>query len=284
MKTKNDKWLAELQNEIGRLDSISCDAVARLKITLPLISQTISDLRKEVLQNGFACEADEIYFFKHIKPQFYALQIYEVDLYNVLMNKPAGTSEMLRDYYEQELLYIIRLYRIHAFHYQYFRMFATELDGPYFTRAGKPAVIPVLEGIDIDPGFTTPLDYLFAKFIAAGRYQEYLLEQLSGQIRLPAKPARQAPQLRWTGETINLVEIAYGIWLTRQLNDGEASVSEIVRFLEEIFGIRIGDAHRRWQEIAQRKSISPTKYLDLMISEITQRIDNERNARRKKTR
>src|ERR1700759_1252010 len=100
--TKYEKWLAELRSEIGLLDTVSYEPIARLKLTLPMISQALNDIRKEVLSTGFESQEAEIHFFKHIKPAFYALQIYEVDLYNLLMNRPAGTLEMLRAYYEQE--------------------------------------------------------------------------------------------------------------------------------------------------------------------------------------
>lgn len=282
MKTKYDKWLAELRIEIGLMDTLACDPIARLKLTLPLISTTINDMRKEIAEHGFENEAGEIHFFKHIKPAFYALQIYEVDMYNLVMNRPIGTAEMLRAYYEGELLYVIRLYRIHAFHYQYFRMGATDLDSQYFMRNGRPSDIPVLEGIEIDPGFSTPLDYLFAKFIAAERYQQFLLEQLSNGFVLPAEPAKSGPVIRWTGEAINLVEVAYGLWLTGQLNDGNATVTDIVLWLEDKLSVRIGVPSRRWNEISGRTHSSPTKFLDRMRESIKQRIDEELGIRERK--
>jgi len=61
-------------------------------------------------------------------------------------------------------------------------------------------------------------------------------------------------------------------------------MAEITRWLEEIFEVHIGDPNRRWQDIARRKSISPTKYLDLTISEINKRLDNERSLNRQKRR
>lgn len=282
-KDKYEKSLAELRAELGLLDGEAITPIARLKHTLPLISGIINEIKKEVITDGFPSVEAEIHFFKFVKPAFYALQIYEVDLYNLLANAPVGTDEMLKSWYEQELLYVFRTFRIHAFHYQYFRTGARELDTAYFTRDGRPGDIPVLELPDPQPGFSTPLDYLFAKFIAAERMQHVLIDKLTvlyGQ--QPGKSAKSAPKLKWTGDTINLVEIAYGIWLTNQVNDGQASMAEITRWLEEIFDVHIGDPNRRWQDITRRKSISPTKYLDLSISEINKRIDNERSLLRSK--
>ena len=284
-KDKYEKSLAELRAELALLDGESIKPIERLKHTLPLISGILNDIKKEVVDNGFPSVEAEIHFFKFVKPAFYALQIYEVDYYNLGVNAPVGTDEMLKSWYEQELLYVFRLFRIHAFHYQYFRTGARELDTAYFTRDGRPGDIPVLDLADPQPGFSTPLDYLFAKFMAAERLQHLLIDKLTilygGQ---PAKSTKSAPKLRWTGDTINLVELAYGIWLTNQINDGQASMAEITRWLEENFGVHIGDPNRRWQDIARRKSISPTKYLDLTVSEISKRLDNERSLNRQKRR
>jgi len=193
------------------------------------------------------------------------------------MNRPAGTNEMLRTYYEQELLYIFRLFRIHAFHYQYYKTSATILDAQYFMRDGKPADIPVLENIDPMPGFSTPLDYLFAKFIAAERMQEYLLDQLNSTLR--PQRTKPGPIMRWTGEAINLLEVAYGFWLTGQLNEGNATITDIVLWLEEKLTVKIGVPNARWAQISARTHSEPTKYLDRMRESIRQRINDERGNR-----
>lgn len=284
-KHKYEMTLAALRSSIAQLDGETITPLERLRQTLLLTSEKINEIKKDVLQNGFSSADEEIYFFKFVKPAFYALQIYEVDYYNLTVNAPIGTDEMLKSWFEQELLYVFRTFRIHAFHYQYFRTGARELDTAYFTRDGRPGDIPVLELADPFPGFSTPLDYLFAKFIAAERLQHLLIDKLTvlygGQ---PAKSAKSGPKLKWTGDTINLVELAYGIWLTNQINDGQASMAEITRWLEEIFSVHIGDPNRRWQDITRRKSISATKYLDLTISEINKRLDNERSLNRQKRR
>lgn len=280
MKTKYDKWLAELQNEILLLDHFSTEPLARMRHTLPLITGVLNDIKKEVLEIGFENPEAEIYFFKHIKPAFYALQVYEADLFTIEMNRPVATAEMLRAYYEQELSYIFRLFRIHAFHYQYYKTNASILDAQYFTRHGEPSDIPILENFDPNPGFSTPLDYLFSKFIAAERMQEYLLDQLNSTVRpLKTKPG---PIMRWTGEAINLVEVAYGFWLTGQLNDGNATITDIVLWLEEKLAVKIGVPNARWAQIGARTHSSPTKYLDRMRESIQQRINEEHGSRESK--
>jgi hypothetical protein len=278
-KSKYEKWLVELQAELSMLDDEAIKPIDRLRHALPLIAGIINDVKAEVLKNGFAIEEEEIYFFKHIKPAFYALQIYELSLLDLSTRRPVGTPEMLKAYFEEELLFISRFFKTNAFHYHYYKTGATELDDRYFVRDAASGRIPIMDTIDPLPGFSTTLDLTIARFIAYERLQLYIVDLLVEQ-KLPLKKAA----LKWTGESINLAELAYGLWLTGQLNHGKASMSEIARGLEEIFGVHIGDPHRRWQEIAQRKSVSPSKYLDLMAAEIKHRLENEHDLKLQKRR
>lgn len=86
---------------------------------------------------------------------------------------------------------------------------------------------------------------------------------------------QNSADLRWTGESINLVELAYGIWLTGQLNNGNATISETIRWMESSLDIRIGRAYRRWTEISRRDPVNTTKFLDRMKVAILERIMNE---------
>jgi len=47
---------------------------------------------------------------------------------------------------------------------------------------------------------------------------------------------------KWTGDKIELIEIAYGIYYTRRMNSGKAEVKDIVEWLEDTLQIDLGDA------------------------------------------
>jgi len=282
--TKYEKWLAELQAEIALLDGEPIAPLARLKHTLALTVGHINSMKEEIIKDGFPSIEEEIHFFKQIKPGFYSLQVFEVDFYSLTANTPVGTPETVRSYYEQELNYLFRFFKTHAFHYQYYRTGARELDVQYFTREGKPGDIPVLEIVDSLPDFSSPLDYLFAKFIAYERMQNYLIDQLT--VLYPGKQteknAKLLPRLRWTGESINLVELAYGLWLTGQINDGNVTITDLILWLEQKFSVKIGIPSRRWNEISGRTHVDPAKFLDRMRAAIHERVNEELGVRERK--
>lgn len=273
-----EKWLREMESELTLLDDVETTPVERLRHSMPLITRIINDVKTLVLEEGFNSPETEIHFFKMVKPRFYAYQIYEVLLYNLRMQLPAGTPEMVRAFYEEELQQIFRLFRIEAFHYQYYRTKATELDSIYFLREAKPGDMPVLDLIDPAPGFSTAMDYKFAKYIAYEWLRDHLVDLLTNAqtaVKIQRSVREKQIILKWTGDAINLVELAYGIWLTGQLNHGNAGIAEIMQWLETNLQVNIGRPFRRWQAISGRKRVSTVKYIDQMKAAILKRLDDE---------
>jgi len=269
-----EKSVSELEQQLSALDGQEHAAAGRWRQALPIIDKVISGIKEKVLANEFATEAEEIHFFKHIKPKLYALRLYENLLYRFYANLPAGTDEMLRQYYQQELLANIRELQTDGYHYQYYKIGSREMDAAYFLRSGTGGDIPVIELHEALPGFSTPLDFTFARFMAYERMQEHVLSLLAGSALLTRK-GTDKNTMKWTGESINLVELAYGIWLTGQLNNGNANISQIVEWLETNFQVNIGLAYRRWWSISNRKRISLTKYIDQMKAAVLKRVDEE---------
>lgn len=77
-------------------------------------------------------------------------------------------------------------------------------------------------------------------------------------------------KLRWTGDSCNLIELAYGLFDFRQINDGEVDLSDVM----EVFQINLSRNFRRFTEIKRRKSISKTRFLDQMKAAVEKRIED----------
>jgi hypothetical protein len=158
------------------------------------------------------------------------------------------------------------------FLYQYFQLDGGEFDELYFSRGvGGPAII-LPAAPDADPEFSTAGDFIFAKFIAFERLQNYLSDQLH-EYRQADGGDKKHP-MNWTGDLINLVELLYGLHLTGQLNHGNASMNELVRWAEIEFGVKIGVIQRKFAEIQRRKRLTATKFIDQMRDGLQQKIEN----------
>lgn len=270
--------LKKFETELASIAFDDLDPIEKLKQTVNATDAALTKLRKDVLVNPFASEQDEIHFFKIIKPQFYCWKIYAFERYSIETWLPREGEKKKRDFLLGEIKTIDRFFRLHDFHYQYYRMGAKELDELFFLRNNSQEASILLPNVsEPDPTFATKGDYLFAKFMALEKLASFVQQQILGLDGMSPTTIGQTRSinLKWTGESINLVEIAYGLWLTGQINNGNASISEIVKWMEESLGIQIGRAYRRWTEISRRDRVTATKYLDRMRDSINVRLSDE---------
>jgi len=265
------------------------------------VGEVLTKVKERITQFPFKNAAEEISFFKHEKPRFLAEQLYALEMINILTSRPAYDQESIRAWYQQELSGLGRFFNQYKSLYQYYQLEACDLDELLFVRGAKAPAMLLPETQNLDPAFSTNGDYGFAKFIALERVQAYLIDELKemdrpgrrlyqglGWEREVEKPMNfnspnfegikndtQERRIKWTGESINLVELAYGMWLTGQINNRNASVTEIVEFLELCFGVEIGAPHRRWQSISARKRVAPFKYVDEVKAALVKRLEEE---------
>jgi hypothetical protein len=130
----------------------------------------------------------------------------------------------------------------------------------------QPIFIP--EVPELDPGFSTAWDYLISKFIAYELLQQFTLQELK-KLERPVAPVAivtgsSVKAFSWMGDSINLVELGYALYLSKHLNHGKAGLTEIFRWLSEAFGVEIGIPANRLREIKKRKRLDKIKFLGLM--------------------
>lgn len=264
----------QLEEDLDLFNEMGISPVEKVTGIIKSISIALSDLKNELSMQPFNNKAEEIQFFKKIKPRFYACHIYAVERFTIESNKPIGDELVFKNYYEQELKFIRKFFDKHQFLYQYYLLDGQELDSTLFIRGEQQASIYLTAGPDIDSHFSTTGDYLYSRFIAYEQLQEYLIGCLynpAGTEFISRLPKKTGP-FKWTGDKSNLIEIAYGIYDTFQINDGNATIAEIIEWLEESLEINLSRYYRRFSEIKMRKAMSKTKYLDEMAAAVNKHI------------
>jgi len=261
--------------------------IQKLSGALASIRQTLAKLKTQIRGENFPNPESEIEFFKKDKPHFVSEQLYAIDLCIIQTSRPCYDTALIHAFLEAELRVIKDYFHKYSFLYQYYQLDSTDMDSLFFLRGAYPkdALVPP-DAADLDPEFSTACDHAWARFLAYERLQEWLLGELRALDRSKAGP--QAPAsvageqltlapgaLKWTGETINLVEIAYGIWLTGQVNNGNVSITEIMEYLEVVFRVRVGKPHRRWQSLTRRKRLAVFRYVDEMKVALVKRMEEE---------
>lgn len=270
----------QLEEDLDLIQAEEHDPLKRMSSSVCKVRKVLDELKEFVVNHPFGDKREEIHFFKQTKPGFLFHQFYHWNLYVLDHHKPCGTCEMLQSYYEQELDAIKRSFLRHRFLYDYYRRGMDQLDELYFLRDAEAQELLLPEAVALDPEFSTCGDMLFSKFMAHERLIKEILLRMNtlehqSVITIDGTLSGEKRKLKWTGESINLVELGYGLYHSGQLNHGNASINDIFRWLEGQLEVSIGKPSRRLTEIKRRKRLSQTKYLDQMRDQLLQQIDEE---------
>jgi hypothetical protein len=274
----SNKLLKQLEEEIGSISDEQDNPFIKMRKILKASRMSIEKLRTVFLEAESISETEEIHFFKIIKPAFYKWKIFHAELYLIESNLPAGGAEIQRVFFESELRVLERFFMYHPFQYQYYKMDMCELDKFYFLRKAdlKESLLP--EQPEMEPIFSSPGDYLFAKFRALDMLKDWLVERINFLKRHPLlsfDAGEMKSELRWTGDKIHLAELAYSLHLSGQINNGQAGVAQIFRWFEEHFVVSIGVPAKRFAEIKARKRLSRTQFIETLRDSLIKKMDQD---------
>jgi hypothetical protein len=248
-----------------------------LRDRLALINGALSSLSEIIASQSFS-DSDLMVYHKSVYPSFKVMQLFEIESYYLKSAIPVGDGKAVKRFYREELHCIERFLSRNAAAYEYYAKGAVELDEVYFVvdADGSSALSPVVEFDGADG--STGMAYLFARFLCYERLAEYILGEIekidhpgglgSGSAGAPART------FQWTGETVNLIELAHGVYLDGQLHQS-IGIVEFFEGLGEFFGVNLGVPKRGFEDIKRRKRLSKTNFLDRMRKQILDRIDLE---------
>jgi hypothetical protein len=276
----SEELYVQLNEKINQILEKETDHFKVLSKILKAVREALRKLKEYILANQFKDEDEQIWFFKTVKPKFYSLRLFYLERYDLQTAVPKANIKHIKHFYQEELMTIMRFFQRNAFVYQYYRRGATELDSIYFLRGVNVESVLIPDIPEHDCEFSTSQDYLFSKIKAYELLQEYILIQL----RLLHTQTSTHPsvtekndnnKLTWTGDKTNLVEVIYGLFYTGQLNNGNATVADIIKWMEANMQIDLSRSYRNFIDIRNRKRDSPTRFLDKMREFILQRIDED---------
>ncbi|MBO9674165.1 MAG: RteC domain-containing protein [Sphingobacteriaceae bacterium] len=255
--------------------------LAQMRGVVLLVREALAELRAAVGQ-GFGSVEEEIHFFKVLWPRVYSWQVYAADRFAVDVRRPVDEREKVIGYLREELNYVQKVFLRFPVQFAYFRQGMEGLDGAYFLGEGKRDV--ALEGmvVDADGQFAGPWSYLWAKFIAAERLRDELLVELAElevgvglaeRSVTPATPVR-AGRMRWTGEKVNLIELAHALFVSGQIDNGKVGITEFFERMGRCFEIDLGIPKRGFDDLGSRKRLSRTHFLEVLRKGLDQKFDD----------
>jgi hypothetical protein len=139
---------------------------------------------RQVSQQGFRTSAEEIGFFKAVKPGFAAWIEYYTYRYHALLFRPSGNALETQRFWEWERRKMERFYDSNQEFCRYMKEGATNRDEEYFLRtAHAPSGGRNCTRLmyDLDPEMSSPMDHLVTTIKAYELYEKYI--QLTLQTR-----------------------------------------------------------------------------------------------------
>ena len=282
----SDQLYHQLEESLEKVNGSIATDISKFSDALFAVTGKLNLLRKYITEKGFVNQSEEINCFKIIYPKFYCWYIYLTEEFSIINNVPVGTDQMIRDYYLQELALIKRYFNQNQFAYQYYLHDEIALDDDYFLRKN---FVLFRQGYGLAPAdgeYSTNQGYQFARFKAYDMLQEFIIKRIRLLYHEPEN-ALLAELLKnekrnWTGEKINLIEIAYGVYYTGQLNNGKADIKDVISWLETSLNVDLSQAYRMFIDIRRRKTTSYTKFLEKMADSIRLHIDESYDYKPKK--
>lgn len=267
------KLIQELEEEIRAYVLDISPPILLAETVMEITLGKIATLKKYILKRGFHNQDEEIYFFKHIKPQFTAKLIYYNSIYKIETKKPYGNESAIKEYIDNELAKLKRYFDNNLEFYKYYRTNSTYLDDKYFVR-GKYDIKLSLDTFyfEADHSFSTSHDYKVAKIIANDLIQVYIEDQLYNRVR-EDKPI-DTPRLTWTGSKVELIELIYALHYQGVFDNGKSDIRLIAQYFESTFNIDLGNFYHTYLELRNRK-VNRTKFLDALRDYLIKKMDEQ---------
>jgi hypothetical protein len=278
-----DSKYALLQDALGQISLSTENNLQRAERSYEASRKAMQQLKEFILDYEFKDKAEEILFFKEIKPIFLKELIYYMELFYIEAGKPVGNIEALRSFYKAEAERITMFFDRNQVFYIYHRMGKTNLDNIYFARDTDENDLTQPEYLlDIDARFSTVYSFKLAKILALEQLNQYLqtaLYELDHPKALVDNTISKLKDfgLNWAETKVSLIELIYALHVVGAFYNvkthTKADVKDIARFFESCLNIDLGDSvYRSFYDIRLRKK-EPTPFIKKLDHELINYID-----------
>jgi len=269
------EFVYKLEKETeARLRMVEIKEADMLKKSLEasnILGEAFDCLKKFILSYDFQDAAEEIHFFKNVKPRLCAHLIYYRTIYNIEMNRPLGSIEAQRKYLYKELKDIQYFTNKRLDFYRYWRSGSTNLDDIYFRR-GKTDMELYLESFyyELDPKFSTNYDFKVARILANDMLHIFIRSELDAleESRYKNNDNRIQLSININAKKTDIIELLYSLD-TINFFEGK-SLNRITALVENTFNINLGNISRTFAEMKSRNI--PTPFLDKMRESLLKRM------------
>lgn len=271
---KHNQIISDLLLNLDKIEDSSSKILEQVEFAIVHCKNALERMREVVFQEGFPDQKSEVYFFKKLKPEVYSRLLYYIEVFDIQSKLPDYSHQLLIQYYQKRMNKILDFLQEYHTEVQYLQCGFCHFDKNYFTRDNSE--IPISKRNEyylVDEKFHTWHDHTFSEIIANQMLMRYIQNEV---FRLQTKEVGNQPILkskpRWTGDKVYLIELAYGMYYTGMINDGQTEIKTIVDTIAQLFDVNLDNHSRTFHDIKRRK-IDRTKFLDIMKSKLENKMD-----------
>lgn len=244
------------------------------------LQELLFSVKETIIKEGFKEEAEEIHFFRTVKPQILGKLIYYNKVFRIETTCPVSNGKMYYSYFSAQLANLKREYIEHICNtdfYRYYRSGRTDRDDTYFKRGhinyhdGLNSIV-----FEIDPAFSTFYDYRIARIIANELLYTYLLTKINPDENpdmILQKP-ESTKDVFWTESKNALIELVYALYASGAISHGKIGIRKISLMFQILFRITLGDLHHAFHRMKTRAG-SRTAFLDQLKLSLEDYMDKD---------
>ena len=271
MKGFADKLEKEIDNRLKAIEKSNLNVLKKSLEASLVLGDAFQRLREFISTYTFKNEAEEIEFFKTIKPRLYHRLIYYRKVYNIEMNRPIGV-ESQKAYLIDEIKAINRYNNKHSDFVRYYRSGMTHLDSLYYLRNRNDTAL-YLESFhyERDPKFSTNADFKVAKLLANELLSTYLKGELEAleYVKTASDDSLPSVRLTWQDSKTDLTELIY--LLDSKRSFGNVPLSQLAAYIANVFNIQLDtNLSRTFCDMKLRNN--PTPWIDKAKQALLQRM------------
>lgn len=237
-----------------------------------VLAEAFNQLRDFITNYSFQSMAEEIDFFKNIKPRIFHKLLYFRKIYNIEMNRPLGIDAQ-RSYLIDEMNAISRYNEKRSDFIRYYRSNLTSQDELYYLR-GRTDLTLYLESsyYERDPMFSTNCDFKLARVMAHEKLIEYITEELKFLDIKQSNELSPYVRLTWNGSKTELTELIFALHSKQSF--GNIPLTQLYNYIQMVFNIELDkNFSRTFSDMRIRNSQTP--FLDRLKSALLHKMASE---------
>lgn len=251
----------EIESEILQIEQSFFNPLVSYNKIITFCQKTLEEYRGKVTVNGFPNEASEIQFFKKDKPFLYGLLLQYNHQLSFELDYPNIAYGMNKDIVNEKIQEVIAFLTSHKDMILYLELESKTFDSHFFLRKNRELVAcPGHHYHGFDSEFCTSHDGLIAQILGYQGFHKYLQNKLGISGLHGPDSNRNLPKMQWTGSKVALTELGFALYHSGVINHGNASLKTVMRFLEQLTSMDLGDFHHT--SIRLRNRSNPTKFVD----------------------